>query len=264
MSGFFKVPNKVYDAFAKSDPLALSIYLCLARHAAYSDKQSPFGYMLKRGECDMTLQQVADEVGCSKSAARNRYAKLTRIGTISTRRATQRRNVTMLVEQGLEGEAGTYSAQPAHETGTQLERTAHETRTLSKKKTKTKTKEILSADADAVEGEFAELWSLWPSNSRKSGKAACLKKFKALSKANREACAAGWREFSEIMTPLPAKHFMPMPATWMNQMRWTDDRETWREQRAEWERKSTVGDKPSPFQHKARASQGDKFKNRKW
>jgi hypothetical protein len=236
MNGYFKVPNIVYDTFADSDPLAVRIYLHLARHAAYDEKQTPYGYTLQRGECDLTMDQVSKAVGCSKSATRNRYAKLTRIGTMVTRKATQRRNVISLIGCWIEGDAGTETEQDRNETGTQLEHRRNETRTLSKTKTKTNTntKELSSADADGVALEFAELWKLWPPNQRKNGKANCLKKFKALSKADREACAAGWREYAEIMTPLPAKHFMPLPATWMNQRRWEDDRDTWREQRKDW------------------------------
>lgn len=140
MSGFFKVPNDVYDAFAKSDPPALMVYICLARNAAYSDRVSPYGYEVRRGECDMTLKQVADEVGITKSSARTRIEKLTQIGSISARRATQRRNVITLHCQALAGDQRTDSARTAHELRTVDARTTHVESQLSKTKTKTKTK----------------------------------------------------------------------------------------------------------------------------
>jgi hypothetical protein len=238
MSGFAKIPNAVIDEFAATDPLVIALYAYLVRNAAYERRSSPHGYTLEKGECDLTMSQVAKALNVTKGWIQKRYNKLSNINTITIRRATPKRNVITLMPCGLEADSDTIPIRSGYEPDTNGIRSGYETPPLSKKKSKTKTKtkkkeDGMSADADVAE-DFESLWKLWPPNERKSGKANCLKKFKSLSAGDREACAAGWREYCAIMTPLPAKHFMPMPATWLNQRRWLDDRETWRTQRASW------------------------------
>jgi len=269
MSGFFKVPNDVAEALLESDPDTFRLYCLIAYRAAYKRKPSGAGFMLEKGECDMTQKQMADALGVSRKKVRISITKLENLGVIEGQKRAkegytegpkkgQRRNTLKLVDCWAGAGEG---AKEGPKKGQEGAKEGPLKGTLSKKKTKTKTntEEPLSACADGVRDEFDALWKLWPPNERKNGKAACLKKFKALSSADRAACATGWREYCEIMTPLPAKHFVPLPATWINQRRWCDDRETWRKQRANW----SGADKPSPFMHNARAEQGDKFRGMK-
>ena len=265
MSGFFKVPNEVYDAFAKSDPLAVEIYLCLSRNAAYDTKQSPMGYELRRGECDLTMDQVAREVGCSKSAVRNRYAKLTNIGTMVTRRATQRRNVISLVCGWLEGDAGTETERTAHSKSTQTERTRNETRTLSKKKTNTKTNTNDSEPSAQAKtpGEFIDnsiaVPPPWHETIADRLTALCTTQVDrgslcrlANELANKTISGkrVGRQRVEDMLTTIEAS--------------------PWRAHGGADQLRSYItaalqrgADKPSAFMHNARASQGDKFKGMK-
>jgi hypothetical protein len=70
-----------------------------------------------------------------------------------------------------------------------------------------------------AESGFVTFWTLWPSGPRKGGKAACLAiwKRKRFAEQAREICAHVEREKQSESWQTG---FVPMPRTYLNQMRW--------------------------------------------
>jgi len=98
--------------------------------------------------------------------------------------------------------------------------------------------ELLRAEdaqkARVVDAEFEQFWAVYP---RKDDK---LRAAKAFRQAKRDAGAEWPTIFQEIMAKAPradedasADHFVPLPSTWLQDERWTDEDERW-EKDDEW------------------------------
>lgn len=77
----------------------------------------------------------------------------------------------------------------------------------------------LSAVADGI--GFAEFWETWPASTRKVGKAACAKKWKA-----RKLDAIGSKIVKHVAAMKKTeqwREFAPAPLTYLNQSRWEDE-----------------------------------------
>ena len=92
-----------------------------------------------------------------------------------------------------------------------------ENRTL-KKTIEEKTKERTLV-RDELEPLFEEFWKVYP---RRQGRGAAVKAFaKALESADAITILTGAHQYGSDAN-LPEKQFIPMPATWLNQERWSD------------------------------------------
>jgi len=216
MSGFFKVPNAVADALLESDPDTFRLYCLIAFRAAYKRRPSGAGFMLEKGECDLTQNQMAAALGVSRKKIINGTSKLTSMGTLTVHQRGHKRNIVRLELAGVCGEHGTSEEhQRVQERNINGDINGTSTGTLSNTKTKTKTKTNEDNPPTPLEQNQSEEQEP-PPKAKGKGKPKPLKdRMAQLDKSiQTEAFQAYWRTYQQQVRPSGAPNWRRTWCAW--------------------------------------------------
>lgn len=184
----------------------------------------------------ITLGQIERETGDGRHAIRSAMDELISAGYLSKQRTYDERGWNAGLAWFLS------DPHPKSENPTLENPTLENRPTLEENlKEKTKIRELYAQDE--LERAFNEFWQAYP---RREGKAAAKKAFvKAVEQVTPDEIVAGARRFGTDPN-LPAKQYIPHPATWLNAGRWDDEplpeRELTPEEKAERARKRAEQD----------------------
>lgn len=159
MNGFAKLPKSIATNGLLSDIKALAVYACLLVHAAYEPRENKrYGYTLEAGDCDLTIDQVAEATQLTRNEVRGALARLDRYELVkSTDLGTNKRRLWRLIDsEKMESEEceatdfGTIEAPKNHHRSTIEPPKDHQRTTILKEVKKLRSKEVKKEDDVAL------------------------------------------------------------------------------------------------------------------
>ena len=214
--GWVKLWRKWRDHEMASDANATLVFLHLLTEARRSPKRNRrYGYTLERGQCDLTLGQLAKLTALSVKSVRGALDRLERYETITrgTQQGRQPAIITIVNFDRYNPDAPQGGNQPSDQRAT-----------IGQLPEKGETVKKLSTPALAV--GFDEFYSKYP---RKKDRVAAKKAWAKLNVEERARALDAVVAFAAAVAEWPAgeRQFVKHPATWLNKGAYDDDRAEW-------------------------------------